>query len=59
MEVESLDDVSNHERSPFSETYDEYLCLGTLSAGRSHLLAMRMTGIGLFASSAEEELVAL
>ncbi len=58
--MESFDDVSNHDKSPFSDTYDEYLCLGTLRAGRSHLFAIRMTGIGLLASSAdvEEELVA-
>ena len=59
MEVESLDEASNHDNKPFSDTYDEYLCLGTFNAGRSHLLAIKITGIGLFASSAEEELVAL
>ena len=59
MDVESFEDVSNHERSPFSDTYDEYLCLGTLSDGKSHLFAISMTGIGLLASSVEEELVAL
>ena len=57
----SFTDVSNHASSPFSETYDEYLCLGTLSAGRSHLFATSIMGIGLFASpgGADEELVAL
>ena len=59
MEVESLEDVSNQDKSPFSDTYDEYLCLGTFNAGKSHLLAIKITGIGRLASSAEEELVAL
>jgi len=37
-------DVSNHAKSPFSWTYDEYLWRGTLSDGKSHLLANKTTG---------------
>ena len=61
MDVVSFEDVSNQDKSPFSDTYEEYLCLGTFNAGRSHLLAISITGIGRFASSTdvEDELVAL